>query len=424
VLQREYYQGTTRSVKSLMGVSANTWYEVALRLNSTGGFQVVVWKRGDAAVWGADSMQFASGWEGLSWTYVAQAYNGTLQVHYYAGGRRIALRSAGTLLWLTGDHLGSATVTADANGGNVQRQLYKGWGETRSTTSVATEYAYTGQYAYDSANELGLLFYRARWYDPLLGRFISADSIVPGAFDPLAYDRYTYVRSNPLRYIDPSGHKYCDGRSINDCTRYSYSIEHTAIMYKIRFDGWTSKNQAVALEAVERVGARLAEIRGKGESSSDAFKAVYGYVKLEWEESAGDCQGIPADAGGCTDNAHKIRFWSLSGQMYDDTPRMVKNVIHELGHAFDNSLGYKDSVGKSRRPDQDMSAGFTRDTVLLPNPLADKRWNWQQSSQTTSNEVFADMFIAFTYDAWNNDPMNAAIASDARSWIRDLVALP
>ncbi|MER3448194.1 MAG: hypothetical protein C4291_15860, partial [Candidatus Dadabacteria bacterium] len=60
-----------------------------------------------------------------------------------------------------------------------------------------------------------------RFYDPLLGRFLSADSIVPGAGNPQAFNRYSYVLNNPLRYTDPSGHcAYdADGNIIKwDCT--------------------------------------------------------------------------------------------------------------------------------------------------------------------------------------------------------------
>jgi RHS repeat-associated protein len=143
--------------------------------------------------------------EYLEWT----GSTSTMKLHYYAGGRRIALRSAGALLWLVGDHLGSTTVTADAGGGSATMQLYKAWGEIRtgSLNALATRYTFTGQAAEDS---LGLMFYRARWYDPLLGRFVSADSIVPGVFDPLAYDRYAYVNNSPVVYNDPSGHWMCD----------------------------------------------------------------------------------------------------------------------------------------------------------------------------------------------------------------------
>ena len=48
------------------------------------------------------------------------------------------------------------------------------------------------------------MFYNARWYDPALGRFAQADSIVPPGVQGL--DRYAYVRNNPIIYIDPSGH--------------------------------------------------------------------------------------------------------------------------------------------------------------------------------------------------------------------------
>ncbi|MFN3786029.1 MAG: RHS repeat-associated core domain-containing protein, partial [Thiothrix sp.] len=46
----------------------------------------------------------------------------------------------------------------------------------------------------------------ARWYDPALGHVLSPDSIVPEAGNALDYHRYAYVRFNPLKYTDPTGH--------------------------------------------------------------------------------------------------------------------------------------------------------------------------------------------------------------------------
>jgi len=48
------------------------------------------------------------------------------------------------------------------------------------------------------------VFYNARYYDPALGRFAQADSIIPGGAQGL--DRFAYVNNNPIRYTDPSGH--------------------------------------------------------------------------------------------------------------------------------------------------------------------------------------------------------------------------
>ena len=55
-------------------------------------------------------------------------------------------------------------------------------------------------------SSLGLLFYNARWYDPALGRFVQADTIIPGVGNPQAFDRYAYTLNNPMKYVDPSGH--------------------------------------------------------------------------------------------------------------------------------------------------------------------------------------------------------------------------
>jgi RHS repeat-associated protein len=52
----------------------------------------------------------------------------------------------------------------------------------------------------------GLMHYNARYYDPTIGRFISADTIVPNPADPQQLNRYSYVTNNPVRYTDPTGH--------------------------------------------------------------------------------------------------------------------------------------------------------------------------------------------------------------------------
>ncbi len=51
------------------------------------------------------------------------------------------------------------------------------------------------------------MYYNARFYDPKIGRFIQADSIVPNAGNPQDLNRYSYVDNNPIRFTDPSGHK-------------------------------------------------------------------------------------------------------------------------------------------------------------------------------------------------------------------------
>ena len=122
--------------------------------------------------------------------------------YYYAGSQRIALRRGGALYFVFGDHLGSTSLTTDASGTVVSELRYNAWGEVRYVFGdTPTRYTFTGQYSY--AADFGLHFYNARWYDSSLGRFTSADSIIPGGVQGL--DRFAYVNNNPIRYTDPTG---------------------------------------------------------------------------------------------------------------------------------------------------------------------------------------------------------------------------
>ena len=67
------------------------------------------------------------------------------------------------------------------------------------------------------------MYYNTRWYDPALGRFVQADSLIPQPGNPMAWDRYGYVMNNPVRYTDPSGHWACED---NDETGRCFNSIH------------------------------------------------------------------------------------------------------------------------------------------------------------------------------------------------------
>ncbi len=103
--------------------------------------------------------------------------------------------------------MGSSTVITDSTGAKVQTLTYYPYGATRTNQSFTTPavdvpYKYTGK----ELDSTGLYYYEARYYDPQLGRFISADTIVPKPNDPQEFNRYSYAGNNPLLYTDPTGH--------------------------------------------------------------------------------------------------------------------------------------------------------------------------------------------------------------------------
>jgi RHS repeat-associated protein len=164
------------------------------------------------------------------WTYnsagrpVTTTYpNSEVLTHGYSSGGSLntvtsmaVTYASGTLSFLIRDHLGSTSLSTDANGTVTSEQRYTACplrsasgvlreGEVRfSSSDLPTQYTYTGQYSY--ATDFGLLFYNARWVDPYLNRWTQPDSIVPEPGNPQSWDRYSYALNNPVRYTDPSGH--------------------------------------------------------------------------------------------------------------------------------------------------------------------------------------------------------------------------
>jgi RHS repeat-associated protein len=130
--------------------------------------------------------------------------------YYWLGDRRVAMRrepveQPATLYYLFSDHLGSTSVAYDTSSGTWVTQRYYPWGTIRpgDGNALPTEYTFTGQ-RWDEAVEL--MDYKARWYDPALGRFIQPDPLVPEPGNPQALNRYAYGLNNPVRYRDPSGY--------------------------------------------------------------------------------------------------------------------------------------------------------------------------------------------------------------------------
>ena len=124
------------------------------------------------------------------------------------GGVRVAMRvdeeGGDAVYYLHTDHLGSTSLATDENGNEVARQGYYPYSDTRyATGTLPTDRRFTGQ-RWEAA--LGLYDYKARFYDPVLGRFISADTIVPNPGNPQLLNRYSYAGNNPVLYNDPDGH--------------------------------------------------------------------------------------------------------------------------------------------------------------------------------------------------------------------------
>ncbi len=130
------------------------------------------------------------------------AVSGGIRTKYISlGGRAVAKRMGTTSFWLHGDDKGSIQVITDAAGNEVQRFGYKPYGERLSaSTPHAESLGFTGQ----RQDETGLLYLHARYYDPVLGRFLSPDPTLSSE-DSIGLNRYAYAGNDPVNLTDGDG---------------------------------------------------------------------------------------------------------------------------------------------------------------------------------------------------------------------------
>ncbi|MGH9930844.1 MAG: RHS repeat-associated core domain-containing protein [Pyrinomonadaceae bacterium] len=112
--------------------------------------------------------------------------------------------AGGTTSYFVPDRLGTTRGLADSSGTLASSAGYDSYGSVTSG-STPSRYTYTGR---EVDNDAGLMYYRARWYYPQQGRFITED--------PIGFkggkNFYAYVENNPANLVDPSGLQRSDAR--------------------------------------------------------------------------------------------------------------------------------------------------------------------------------------------------------------------
>jgi RHS repeat-associated protein len=108
--------------------------------------------------------------------------------------------TGGTAWYLT-DNLGTVRDLVDEAGSLLNHIDYDSFGGiiVQSNVAAGDRFTYTGR---ELDAEIGLYYYRARFYDPVLGRFIAND---PSGFDAGDANLYRYVENSPLTWVDPTG---------------------------------------------------------------------------------------------------------------------------------------------------------------------------------------------------------------------------
>ncbi|MEJ2559558.1 MAG: RHS repeat-associated core domain-containing protein [Anaerolineae bacterium] len=142
-------------------------------------------------------------------------------------GQILAQYESGAWVYILPDHLGSVRQVLNSAGQVDLAQSYDPFGVLlEAAGSGASEFGYAGE---QHEADTGLVFLRARYYDPASSRFISNDVFPGHPTSPQSLNGWSYAGNNPVRYTDPSGLIYIEG--------WGYTCDDPAVENGIGPDG-------------------------------------------------------------------------------------------------------------------------------------------------------------------------------------------
>lgn len=186
---------------------------------------------------------------------------------------------------------------------------------------------------------------------------------------------------------------------------------------------WSSINEENVLIAVGAIASRMGSAdtfrsRFNANSSSPIF-LVMGTSDVGDINISDYCENV--GTAGCTTGKSIINFKSLS--KWNDGCTAQHNVVHELGHIFNNvydGIPASTMANLTVNPENFVT---NRKEILKPNIDC----SWQLNDTKSETETFGDFFVAWTYDQWQpltDEHGNLTRAGKARKWMNEFMGTP
>ncbi len=244
--------------------------------------------------------------------YIGKHYEckaGICSKYIFAGGVLVANKVSSEVMYYHQDHLGSNRVITNGNGNKMEEIQYMPFGATSMDTgSVSMAHKYTSQ---ELDADTGLYYYNARYYNPVLGRFITADTIVPNFTNPQSLNRYSYVGNNPVNYADPTGHRRQNKHAKYFNNRYYNAAIHIAASY-IGDEYYGAGSAVIGAYEAYAYGGHFNDML-KSAAISWGTSMASSYI-MDWETDsiAGYTGQVAASGlvGGASAHAQGGKFWN------------------------------------------------------------------------------------------------------------------
>jgi RHS repeat-associated protein len=335
----------------------------------------------------------------------------------YLYGLDIIAQQQTERLYYFHDGLGSVRQLVDTTGHVETNYAYDPFGVPVAEGDGSNPYQYTGE-AWDA--EVELLYLRARYYQPEVGRFITKDPWEGDLRQPTTLNRYVYARDNPINLTDPAGLQTwclgsCQPQIVNPDPELRRWADHLLAWFSIQvgqeyiaptlsheevpqlsyilWSNWSDEQLRLVNQAADDFAVHM-------QGYTTDFRSKVGPLPLYKREGALEIPFM-GGVGGFTG----LRSVTLPGTGWSDEggAMMKGTIVHEMAHIWDLHAGW----GAVSR---EMASGFW--TAKLAEcqfpPYAVEAWHpivsdWRPGRERqwlNPAEDWADSVVAYVYPAY------------------------
>ncbi len=283
--------------------------------------------------------------------------------------------------YLTADHLGSPRINTDRDGKVTARHDYHPFGEEIITAQRTSHAEYTPDSVrkqftgYERDDESQLDFAETRSHGPAVGRFFSADDFANDSqvADPSSWNKYAFVRNNPLKYLDHDGRK----ATISIQTDEEKKTVRIKIKASIVFYGEGGISMKKVNEAAKKAADNIAN-GWAGTSEKDGMKVIVD-TEITWatkatkeEADALGYQNVIGFVDGDADSSANSRTWSGGLDVISDVPDRGRWNINSVDtavpqHEFGHLMGVWDQYEGNNLMNTNLLSNPSNSTRALDN---------------------------------------------------------
>jgi RHS repeat-associated protein len=267
------------------------------------------------------------------------------------------------------DAVGSVRAVTDVHGNVVRRHDYYPFGEEAAPTAAEDPLRFAGK---ERDVETGLDYFGARYYASRTGRFTTVDPVVPldaALRDPQLWNRYAYVRNNPLRYTDPDGRCIWDLCIGESAAAWAAGAAATALTVWMLSPEGHARTQAVVEAtgtAITRTGELLANSFAQFAAANEPFArewAKLGHLKGHLTPS--DLEGARRDLAGDPVIGPGGRAFQHLKEV-QDAQRGLQNLIEQLKARIGSGKLSQQELEEAQRLLGEASRTLDRTEQLVP----------------------------------------------------------